>query len=185
MRLSIFSLASAKASALGQKVFVFAKGLTERIKAESGGRKVRGLAFHIGTSKEVLSNVINITAKGGGRNMSIETYHSMEWRRAKKEFRILPEHEPNPHIVISGMSGYGKSTLLKSMILDIKEAGRSALIFDAHNEHEAMVGAIGGRSINAAYTGISIFELDGMSVAERTAEITNLLNIDSLNLTPW
>ncbi len=96
------------------------------------------------------------------------------WRRRKGTMYIYPKDEPNPHIVISGMSGFGKSTLFKSLLLDIRKAGVSCIVFDAHNEHENIVRSLGGKVHNAIYSGINVLELDGASVSERISELTRI-----------
>ncbi len=72
------------------------------------------------------------------------------------------------------MSGYGKSTLLRSMIRDITSGNRAAIIFDAHNEHENAVRAVDGRVYDARYSGLNIFDLSGVTIAERIAQLTAL-----------
>ncbi|MGI0100209.1 MAG: ATP-binding protein [Candidatus Micrarchaeaceae archaeon] len=96
------------------------------------------------------------------------------WNSRKGTLYIVPRSEPNPHIVISGMSGFGKSTLFKSLLLDIRKAGVPCIIFDAHNEHADIVRGLGGSVHNALYSGINILDLDGASVSERTSELTRL-----------
>lgn len=97
------------------------------------------------------------------------------WKKSKGSFYISPKSESNPHIVISGMSGFGKSTLFKSLLLDIRRAGIACIIFDAHNEHSDAVRSLGGNVHNAMYSGINLLELDGASVSERVSELTRLL----------
>ena len=99
---------------------------------------------------------------------------SIGWNKGKGMLYIAPKFEPNPHIVISGMSGFGKSTLFKSLLLDIRKAGIPCIVFDAHNEHADIVRGLNGSVHNAAYSGINILDLDGASISERTAELTRL-----------
>lgn len=105
----------------------------------------------------------------------VQKYAGISWIRKKGALYISPKHEPNPHIVISGMSGFGKSTLFKSLLLDIINAKISCIIFDAHNEHSDIVRSLNGKVHNAIYSGINILELDGATVSERIAELTRLL----------
>lgn len=42
------------------------------------------------------------------------------WKKRRRRITIIPSEETTPHMIIVGMSGFGKSTLLKSMISDIK-----------------------------------------------------------------
>ena len=83
--------------------------------------------------------------------------------------------EPNPHILISGMSGFGKSMFFKSVLMDVAKAGIACMIFDGHNEHEKAVQGLGGTVHDSRNGGINILSLDGATVADRTAELTGLL----------
>ncbi len=113
--------------------------------------------------------------------MRTELYNGVSWRRLRKEIRINPNREPNPHMIIVGMSGYGKSTLFKSILADIKGMGISAIVFDAHNEHEKIVRSLNGRVYDCANTGINILELNGLSKEDRISELVSLLkNVYSL-----
>jgi len=96
------------------------------------------------------------------------------WRGKHGDLCISPKFEPNPHIVISGMSGFGKSTLFKSLLLDVRKFGVSCIIFDAHDEHSGIVRGLHGSAHNAMYSGINILALDGASVSERISELTRL-----------
>ncbi len=118
------------------------------------------------------SKKIRVYSKNG--QMSCDAYILPEWRKMNGSIRIFPEKEPNPHIVLLGMSGFGKSTMMKSMLIDISRMGKAAILFDAHNEHKSAVLALGGRVYDASRFGINILELDGVRVNERISEIVNL-----------
>ncbi len=98
------------------------------------------------------------------------------WKSMHGKLALTPGREPNPHVIIVGSSGFGKSTLLKSMIIDIANAHLPAIIFDGHNEHESLVRGIGGHARNAAYSNINIFSLDGLSVGQRMESLTSLFS---------
>lgn len=98
----------------------------------------------------------------------------IHWRKKRGNLFISPKFEPNPHIVISGMSGFGKSTLFKSLLLDIRKANVACIIFDAHNEHSDIVKSLNGNVHNALCSGINLLELDGASVSERISELSRL-----------
>jgi DNA helicase HerA-like ATPase len=98
----------------------------------------------------------------------------VKWKRKKGDFYITPKLEANPHIVISGMSGFGKSTLFKSLLLDIRKNNVACIIFDAHDEHSDIVRSLDGSVHNALYSGMNILELDGASVSERISELSRL-----------
>ncbi len=96
------------------------------------------------------------------------------WTRIDKNMFVYPESESNPHIVIAGMSGFGKSTLFKSILIDIRNFGLSCILFDAHDEHSDTVRGLNGEVHNALYSAINILELDGASVSERISELSRL-----------
>lgn len=103
------------------------------------------------------------------------------WKPHSGEAVLDLEKEPNPHILIVGMSGYGKSTLCKSLIFEICGAGRKMMVFDVHNEHGDVIKSAGGKVLSAVHAGINVFALDGMSVADRINDLTNLFT-DVYNL---
>jgi len=103
-------------------------------------------------------------------------YYAYKWKRAKKHVSIYPTEEPNPHIVIAGMSGLGKSTLLKSLLYDMHKNNISCVLFDSNNEHEAIVRNVGGNVIDASSMGINLLELDGSTINDRIDELTGLMS---------
>jgi len=144
-------------------------GFLARFAARSGDSKI--LSFNFGNSKQML-----VQGKGMMFRNKIPMLDAsrMEWARRRRPVRIFPEREPNPHMVISGMSGFGKSTLFKSLIRDIRSAGVSCVIFDAHDEHSDAVRRMGGDVHSAMHSGINILELDGASVSERISELSRM-----------
>ncbi len=137
-----------------------------------GGAGARQFALGIGEARESLQGGRKYMLQPSGRLARLESAYLYEWRRRRGIFSVFPEAEPNPHIIIVGMSGYGKSTLLRHMIGDMHKGGKGAIVFDAHNEHESVVGSAGGKVYNAAYHGLNIFELDGVSVAQRISDLS-------------
>jgi ABC-type dipeptide/oligopeptide/nickel transport system ATPase subunit len=138
----------------------------------AGSNKEGHLRLRFGTALEVIGLGTNM-----GLNNRKQSFESggIYWKKMNKEQYISPKFESNPHIVISGMSGFGKSTLFRSLLIDIRKAGIACILFDAHNEHSDTVRGLGGHVHNAMYSGINILELDGASVSERISEITRLL----------
>jgi len=134
-----------------------------------------GPSIRIGRASHILSQSRKISYHVSGRSVRTAMFSGLSWKRTKKEIRIFPEKEPNPHIVIVGMSGYGKSTLFKSILMDISKMPVAAIVFDAHNEHESVVRSLNGNVHNALYSGINILELNGESKSERISEIVSLL----------
>ncbi|MCL4389039.1 ATP-binding protein [Candidatus Marsarchaeota archaeon] len=157
--------------------------MIDRIKTQFGKIRgfVSGLFFRrkeegitIGKARAILKDRKIVRIRSNGRQSSVETYPCAAWRRFRKTLTIFPSKEPNPHIVVVGMSGFGKSTLFKSMLIDIKRMGKAAIIFDAHNEHEKAVRALGGSTFDASRTAINILELDGISKQQRIYDIVGL-----------
>ncbi len=136
--------------------------------AVDDGRRSR---LCIGTSQSMLSTRWRYGFNG--RNATAYMHHA--WRRAGGKVFIDPALEANPHIVISGMSGFGKSTLLRSLLLGIRKSNISCIVFDAHDEHSSAVRDIGGTVYDSAYSGINLLELDGATVGERISELSRLL----------
>lgn len=133
------------------------------------------LHFNIGKQLAITERSKSARMYWNGRSTCFENSSFLHWKKKNGHFCLFPEAEPNPHILIVGMSGFGKSTLIKSMILDLGAFGMPAIVFDAHNEHESVVRAAGGKVYDAKTSGINLFELNGLSIAERTSEIVGLL----------
>ncbi len=138
--------------------------------------------FVAGSNKNYLrlrfGKIIAVTSSRGSMFLNSRKpfldQNALWWVNSKGNLEISPTFEPNPHIVISGMSGFGKSTLFKSLLLDIRNANVACIIFDAHNEHSSIVRSLNGKVHNALYSGINILELDGASVSERISELSRL-----------
>ncbi len=139
------------------------------------GSDANGVILNFGSARESLSRSMVWTNYYNGKFMKIDGMNKYRWSAGGNDVLINPEHEANPHVAIVGMSGFGKSTLFKSLLVDIDRSGRSALIFDAHNEHEKMVHALNGSVYDAARTGIGLLDLCGLSVGERISALTTLL----------
>ena len=146
----------------------------DRLLAILKTKKEGDFTLNIGTVKHALFPYKKYKYTWMSTGVRVEEYNSYKWRRGLGSFKLRPELEPNPHIIIVGMSGYGKSTLLRGMINDITNGKKAAIVFDAHNEHEDAVRAANGKVFNAAYSGINIFDLSGASIAERIGQLTTL-----------
>jgi DNA helicase HerA-like ATPase len=107
---------------------------------------------------------------------SPEVYSEWGWKRKSGPLVVAPKGEANPHMLVVGMSGFGKSTLLKSIICGVHSLGISLLVFDEHDEHGSLISALGGKHYDASFSGINIMELDGANVGERIAALTSLLS---------
>jgi len=130
------------------------------------------LILNLGTSNLILKRHTYII--NSGAYPKIERFETWRWKRNSKHVYIAPEDEPNPHILIVGMSGLGKSTLLKSFLTDLRSNNTPAILFDAHNEHASIVKELDGKIFDGLYEGINIFELNGSTVNERIHELVNL-----------
>ena len=100
------------------------------------------------------------------------------WRWRKRyfwRFRIDPRRYANPHIVIVGGSGGGKSNACKMIIRSLCDSGANVAVLDPHNEYIGISEAIGAHVYDASKNGINMFDLDGMSEKERASEITGML----------
>jgi len=99
-----------------------------------------------------------------------------EWRKANGGFGVELSKEANPHVNISGMSGFGKSTLCKRLIKEIREKLKlPVVVFDVHSEYEEFVKQLGGEVHSAKESSINMWELDGMTPSERIAENVGML----------
>lgn len=95
--------------------------------------------------------------------------------RARGRFVLMPEQEPNPHIVVCGMSGFGKSTMFGAILRGVVRQGVSCIVFDAHDEHAETVRDLGGTVHENISGGLNLLALDGATVAERISTLTGLL----------
>ncbi len=138
------------------------------------GKKPRH-GIRIGELTFVLKECKMVQMHSNGRFASAQIIPSTAWKKAAGDLIIDPNKEPNPHIVIVGMSGFGKSTLFRSMLSDINGMGIPAIVFDAHNEHEGAVRHLNGRVYDSNYYGINLLELNGLSKQQRISEIVSLL----------
>jgi hypothetical protein len=80
----------------------------------------------------------------------------------------------NPHIVIVGESGGGKSNAAKILVERLCSSGANVVILDPHNEYLGSADEISADIYDAAYNGINLFDLDGMSEREKAGELAGL-----------
>ncbi len=154
-------------------------GILAKIKRLTGWTwEWNGRGFHIelGKRRRRLCNAWMAEPRFNGRAVTYSYMRTFVWKRAFGRFRLLPEREANPHTVILGASGYGKSTLLKTMIREIAGAGKPIVLFDGHSEHEALIEGLGGKAHDASRENINIFALDGLTISQRIEELANLLS---------
>jgi DNA helicase HerA-like ATPase len=148
--------------------------LVAQLVSNFGGRSGL-LSIGIGEAECTLRQIRMISYRFGGRVPKAESLLSVCWRRKRGKVLVFPRKEANPHIIIVGMSGFGKSTLFKSIMIDIVRAGLPAIVFDSHGEHEDVVRLLNGNVYNSKYSGVNMFDLGGATVSERTSELASLL----------
>lgn len=148
--------------------------LFDRIFGLFNRRRPVGLSIELGIERSVLQKG-GMMARGSGPYMRV--YPSgYRWRNVNRKVVLLPSAEPNPHILVSGMSGFGKSMFFKSVLIDVAKAGVSCIIFDGHNEHKEVVQGLGGQVHDSGNGGINLLSLDGATVSDRIAGLTALLS---------
>ncbi len=129
------------------------------------------LNLNLGKSEFVISRRYAITSTAWRH----ELISQWRWVRKHGDVSIMPERNSNPHMLIVGMSGFGKSTLLKSIVGDIFASGRAAIILDAHDEYSEIVSSMGGGVYDSSRQGVNLFALDGSTVGERISELSGTL----------
>lgn len=97
------------------------------------------------------------------------------WKDAHfSELAISRNSGINPHIVIVGESGGGKSNAAKIIVERLCSAGAHVIILDPHNEYLGTAEQISADIYDASYNGINLLDLDGMSEREKASELTGL-----------
>ncbi len=137
-------------------------------------RRPAAPGLYVGDALSVLRPCGRLFFRNSPAGVSAASIPGFAWKRVRSRLCIRPSTEPNPHIVIAGMSGFGKSSLFKHMLADLASARIPCIVFDAQNEHEGLVRALGGTAHDARYSGINLLELAGASVSERISELTHL-----------
>ncbi|MDE1865423.1 MAG: ATP-binding protein [Candidatus Micrarchaeota archaeon] len=139
-----------------------------------GEKRPVGLSIQLGEMNSLMVKA-GLRIKGSGPYA--RSYEGgYRWKKVRGKAFLLPSKEPNPHILVSGMSGFGKSMFFKSVLADIVKAGVSCIVFDGHNEHREVVQGLGGIVHDSRNGGINLLSLDGATVADRTASLTALLS---------
>ncbi len=128
----------------------------------------------LGVSRLALMRKPSYSIRYNGKYAEVVKLNNFRWCKRVMDVFIVPEDEPNPHVLIVGMSGFGKSSLLKSIIVGVQRAGKGIIVFDAHDEHENIVRAVNGTVFSAADSGINLLDLSGETVGERISGLTNL-----------
>ncbi len=114
------------------------------------------------------------------KKLELKTVHYNDfsfWRWKKlifpKEFNL--KGRMNPHVVITGESGGGKSNAARVLIKEIAESGAAMAILDPNGDYVGIADSIGASVYDASRVGVNIFDHDEMSEQERAGEITAML----------
>jgi hypothetical protein len=84
------------------------------------------------------------------------------WKREQKEVPIYyePEKLVNSHLLISGMTGTGKSVQVKRLLTTAADAGVEIDIFDVHEELDGIPGSVAAKYSQATQYGYNPLVLD-------------------------
>ncbi len=97
------------------------------------------------------------------------------WERVfLRKLRIEVAGALNPHIMITGKSGSGKSNACKQLLQQLCSIGAHFLVLDPHGEYVEATSSLGARAYDASISSINIFDLDGLGERERISEITSM-----------
>ena len=110
-------------------------------------------------------------------NIRITHRYSYDWAPLLTitPYKISIDIHTNPHIVISGASGSGKSYTAARIATQIARITKSSvIIIDPHGEYKNLLN--GGMVINASTSSINPLDLQGKSPRQRAIEITSLVS---------
>ncbi len=99
------------------------------------------------------------------------------WRWRRVLFRRLSidlGRMLNPHIVVMGESGSGKSNACKVILRELSAHGINFIVFDAHDEYLGLAESLGADVYDASRTGVNLFEIGGKSDREKASEISGM-----------
>ncbi|OYT56484.1 MAG: hypothetical protein B6U76_03610 [Desulfurococcales archaeon ex4484_217_2] len=101
---------------------------------------------------------------------------SWYWRKVSGDYAFDPYHQVNYHILITGTSGTGKSSLARKLVKELYYKWRiPSLILDPHNEYISLVKELGGVVVDASEISVNPLELDGASPRERAVQVADTL----------
>jgi hypothetical protein len=101
----------------------------------------------------------------------------VRWRWKRVFFKKLScdlRMAMNPHVMITGESGSGKSNVCKQLLRQLGEMGSNFVVLDPHSEYVEDSGELRAEAYDASMHSINIFDLDGLSERERSSEITSM-----------
>lgn len=105
-------------------------------------------------------------------------FHGRRWKWKRtflRKMRIDLGGMLNPHIVLMGESGSGKSNACKVILRELSARGIGFLVFDAHDEYLGLAESLGADVYDASRTGVNMFEIRGKSDREKAGEISGML----------
>ncbi|HUB92730.1 MAG TPA: ATP-binding protein [Candidatus Saccharimonadales bacterium] len=102
-------------------------------------------------------------------------YISWEWRRPlfAKAFRVTGRM--NPHIVILGESGGGKSNAARLLVREFHKGGFNLIILDPNRDYLGIADSINADVYDASRSSINLFDLDDSSEPEKIGELMAIL----------
>ena len=100
-----------------------------------------------------------------------------QWKRRWlfNAMRLDPARNLNSHMMITGESGAGKSSVCKQILVQLANAGANFVVLDPHAEYVEHAKEMRAAMYDASMHAINPFDLDGLTERERTAEITAML----------
>jgi hypothetical protein len=99
-----------------------------------------------------------------------------KWRRVFfRRMRVDLGRMLNPHIVVIGESGSGKSNACKVILSGLSSSGTNFLVFDAHDEYLGLAESLGARVLDATCTGVNMFDIKGKGDREKASEVSGML----------
>ncbi|MGC8479584.1 MAG: ATP-binding protein [Candidatus Micrarchaeia archaeon] len=120
------------------------------------------------------NNSCRILYKLKRRRVSISGDFTFFWKKTifKRYLNLIDNI--NPHIIITGQSGSGKSNAANVIIEEFSRYGYNFLVIDPKNDYTGIAAITNSNIINAKNTGINIFERGLASITEKSYELSNL-----------
>lgn len=111
-----------------------------------------------------------------GRRLFVRDKRVWTFRPAEGEIHLDVLVQAAPHVLITGASGYGKSTLGRVFLSDIvRKLKKPVVVLDVHDEYLADVKKLGGVVFDPRRNTLSLWELEpGVSPGEKIAEMVEV-----------
>jgi hypothetical protein len=103
-------------------------------------------------------------------------YSTWKWKKPFFLKRFMLNGRMNPHVVIIGESGGGKSNASRVIIKEIADTGAGLLILDPNEDYLGLADKIGADVYDASRSKVNFLDLDGMDEEERIGETTSILS---------